>query len=155
MYGKRRSYPKLARRDRDFRNVLQIYCRRSARVCGAGTVGSCPAQIFIKKHRRCSGWQMTWKGIHNHVRLNASEKPRRYDNLIARIWAEEERTQVGAGMERQLNIATRGPVVEVTDATDGENITERGQGVVGAVSVDVASVINGRIRGHVDQSGHL
>lgn len=69
--------------------------------------------------------------------------------------AEEERTQLGAGMERQLNIASAGPIEDVDDVTDGSNFIETGQAVVGAVCVDVSSVVGDRTRGHVDESGQI
>lgn len=115
LYGKLRIYPERARNDRDFSEVLQCYCRRSARVSRSTSGRGCPVQLFIEKHRRFRGWKMTWKGVHNHTRVVLSEKPLRYKNLIARMTELEERAQSGLWMDREGGTAVGNPVMHATD----------------------------------------
>lgn len=42
----------------------------------------CPVQIFTKKHRNCSGWQLEWRGTQKHDHVSAEEVRRRYGKLI-------------------------------------------------------------------------
>lgn len=73
MYGKRRRYPERTRGDRYLRDVIQFYYRCSDMIKGSVLgMGGCPVQFFTKKHRRCSGWRMTWKGVQNNTCLSPS-----------------------------------------------------------------------------------
>lgn len=113
-FGRRRPCGGTVTTDGGFKQTIQYYCRKSTRVMGKEARSDpCAVQLLLRKYSERQGWQVEWRGVHNHAPLGREDWSLRHDLMLQTADEYDDHYECLA-----MGTVRRGNAVRFSDGVD-------------------------------------